>query len=233
MLPTLSIPSPVAPQRGSEPPSSADNSGGEAFAQALQRARGEPKPAHGNAAPAQQRKSVDDGAHARPTQAPRSDDGARPSDEPQRDDGSCTTANSTDAEAPATDTTARGTDTANDAMAAGVPPTIAFDVARLPPAAVEQGRDATLPVDDQASSPAIDGRSAPGRIGARAAAHDLRGAPEASGRPSLREDPTGGNVGESAAQEFHAALESAASDLGAAPTRALHAPAFEQPMAAD
>jgi hypothetical protein len=67
MLPTLTIPSVAPPpQRGSDPANSpaTEGDGGDAFADALQRARGEPKAA-ANESPSKSSKSA--GAHARPT----------------------------------------------------------------------------------------------------------------------------------------------------------------------
>src|SRR5262245_45282975 len=107
MLPTLPIPSAAPPQRGSEPPSNADNQGSDAFAHALQRARGEPRPTHANAERALPRKA--NGAGSQPAHATPARKGNEVSD-PGKDaksDGTTATPPATADEATPIDAAAR------------------------------------------------------------------------------------------------------------------------------
>ena len=90
MFPTLTIPSVAAPpQRGSEPANgpAAEGEGGDAFADALQRAQGEPKPTAVSESRSKPSKSAD--AHARPTRQAQAKSAARETAQQPADDAEC------------------------------------------------------------------------------------------------------------------------------------------------
>ena len=90
MLPTLTIPSAAPPpQRGSEAANSpaAEGEGGDAFADALQRAQGEPKATASNESRSKTSKSAD--AHARPTHQAQAKSPAHEAAQPSTNDAEC------------------------------------------------------------------------------------------------------------------------------------------------
>ena len=237
MLPTLPIPSTVASPRASEPASNADNPGGEAFAQALQRARGEPRPAHGSASPAQPRQATDGGAH--PTSGARSvkQDGASETvDEARSDVGSVVAAAAAaDDDTTSADASARGHDAApgsanaviDATVAPTTPPIFAFDAPRPAAAVADAPRVAPqAAADDDTSAAAIDGHAA-ARSGSRAVAHDLRAAPATPGRLAVRDDRAADDTTVATAQTPHAALERTVTEGGTQAALPMRAATFE------
>jgi len=233
MLPTLTMPSVVPPPRAGEPVSNpaADGEGGAAFANALQRAQGEPKPAHRNEPRAPAPKPAD--ANARATSRAEAPSQAPETAEQPAGDAACGDAVVPGAtgDAAAGDTTPRSDTILDGAFTPPLPAVMAIEVPVAPQAVSEANRsewphaadaeDPALAVDDRAALP----RPSP-RIGG---AHDLRGGPSMPGRATLPNDPAGARDG--ATLPVHAAIEQAAPDAAVATTAAQRSPSFERQAA--
>jgi hypothetical protein len=232
MLPTLTIPSVAPPpQRGSEPAASpaAEGEGGDAFADALQRAQGEPKTAHSNEPRSQASKAAD--AHARPArhahaQSSASEATEQPAGEAARSDAA---ACATTSESVAGDAAPSAPKTAEETLASLAPP-IAIDATVMPRAAIETlHSERPRAAGAEEAALAIDERTAPGRLGSRIdGAHDKRAGASVPGRVTPLDEPTGGRDGAAAALPFRAAIEHATADAAATPAINLGAPAFDR-----
>jgi len=232
MLPTLTIPSVAPPSRAGEPVGNpaAESEGGAAFADALQRAQGEPKPAHGSEARAQAPKPAD--AHARathhaqaPGQAPETTQ--QPAGDAACDDDAVSIATG---ESAAGDATPHSNRIPEDASPQPLPPVLAIETPVTSQGAIEANRSERPRAADAADPELIvDDRAAPGRPSSRiGGTHDLRAAPSMPGRATLPSEAASARDG-AAAGPLHAAIEHAASDdAAAATTAALRAPSFER-----
>ncbi|HSW24847.1 MAG TPA: flagellar hook-length control protein FliK [Burkholderiaceae bacterium] len=223
MLPTLTMPGVAPPPRTSEPGDPvADGEGGAAFADALQRAQREPKPAHGNEPRAQALKPAD--AHSGATRQAQakgqaSETSAQPASDAADGDAAVPSATSEPAAGDATPCSDGILDAA-----------FAFNQVRSSVAAVEAPAAPQAAIEANGSEwpHAADDRAALSRPSSRSGGtHELRGGPSMSGRTTLPNGPASARDGTGAAP-LHAAIEQAAADATAATTAAQRSPSFER-----
>lgn len=234
MLPTLTIPSVAPPPpRGSEPTNSptAEGEGGDAFADALQRAQGGPKLAQGKEPSAQTAKSTDPHArsphHAQAKSVSR-EDAQQPDSEPACSDMPASTPGN---EWIAGDAAAHPAAAADEATTQPTSPVIGIDPLTAPPAAAETSRSeqpCAIDTDTEEPALAIDKLAAPARPNPRVGgAQDQRAGPSIPGHGTLPNEPASGRDA-AVALPLHAAVERTSGETTAAPTGPLRAPSFER-----
>ncbi|HEY6511679.1 MAG TPA: flagellar hook-length control protein FliK [Burkholderiaceae bacterium] len=234
MSPTLTIPSLAPPSRASEAAgnAAADGDGGAAFADALQRAQGEHKPARHQEPRAATPKPADAPARtARPA--------ATPGQPPEAaalpaGDAACgdATGSATDSEPVAADAKPQSGAMPDGATTVPQPPMIVIEppIATRPAIETHFGERARAADTDDAV-PTIDDRAVLTHPSARkGTAHDLRAAPAMPGHATPANEPAGSRDG-APAWSFHTTNEQAAIDAAAATTPGLRAPSFERPAA--
>jgi flagellar hook-length control protein FliK len=232
MLPTLTIPSVPLPHPGSEPPSSADSEGGDAFARLLQRAQSgtEATPTHESRGPAA--KTAD--AHGKAAHHPESKRPARDADpQPPTDQAACgDNAALASHNGPAHDDAAAPSTSASDEAPATRPAlAITVDPALPAMAAIDPNRMTPQPAaDSDDPTRAIDNRLASGRFGVRIGAHDMRSGQPVQARITM---PTDGNTSgdaaaAAAALPAHTTSERTVNDVAALAGTAGRAPSFER-----
>ncbi|HEY6354204.1 MAG TPA: flagellar hook-length control protein FliK, partial [Burkholderiaceae bacterium] len=232
MLPTLSIPSVAPPpQRGSEPASgpAAESEGGDAFADALQRAQREPKTTRTNEPRSQASKAADAQARAaRHAQAksPASEAAQQPADETARGDAAACAITT---ESAAGDGAPSAPMTAEEPPASLAPP-IAIDATVMPRAAIETIHgERPRAADAEETALSIDDRAALNRAGSRINdTRDLRAGPSLPSRVAPQNEPVGELDAPATALALHTALEHAAADAAATPAINQRAPAFDR-----
>jgi len=219
MLPTLTIPSVAPPpQRGSEPASgpAAEGEGNDAFADALQRAQGEPKPAAANESRSKMSKSTD--SQARPTRQVQAKSPAReavqqPADDAESGDAAgCAEVSESSAGAAASRAPETREETTTTSLA---PPPIAIDATMAPQGVIETHNRGERPraADSEDPDLASDDRAPLSRASARSGgAHDLRAGPSTSGRATPQNESVTGRDTAAIAMPLHAAPEHAVAD---------------------
>ena len=234
MLPTLTIPSVAPPpQRGSESANSsgADGDGGDAFADALQRAQGEPKPTTSNESRSKTPKSDD--AHARPTRQAQAKNPVRETAQQPTDDVECrdVTSSAEAGESSAGAAASCAAETRDETTTSSlVPPPIVIDLTMAPQAAVEISRnERPRGVDAEDSDLAIDDRAPLERASAHhGSAHDLRAGAPTPGRMALRNESVMEHETTVSAIPPHAVLEREAADVASTTMTNQRAPAFDR-----
>jgi flagellar hook-length control protein FliK len=238
MLPTLTIPNVAAPpQRGSEPANSpaAEGEGNDAFADALQRAQGEPKPAAASESRSKTSKSTD--SHARSTRQAQAKGPAREAaqqpagDAESADAAGCAEASESSVGATASRTPETREETTATSLAP--PPAFAIDATLAPRAAIEAHRSGRpRAADSEDPDLAIDDRAPFSRANARSGgAHDLRGGPSTSGRPTPQNESATGRDTAAIAMPLHAALEHALADAASTTAANQRVPTFDRQAA--
>jgi flagellar hook-length control protein FliK len=227
MLPTLTIPSVPRPPSSGEPtgPVAAENGSRDGFADALQRAQDEPRPARTHESRPQAPKAADSHARSNPAQAK----GAAPADTATPDDAAATESvvPATTDDAAVVDALTRGTDAGQDAAQGSASPAIVVDAAMaqtmIAANRIAPQRAATDSDDELAS--AIDSHGK--RPASRLAASELRTAQPSHGQTTQPADSTSTREA-TTALPLGAAVERATNEVAAAPVGAPHAPSFER-----
>jgi len=231
MLPTLTIPSVPRPPCNGEPAgaNAADNEGGDAFASALQRAQGEPKPTHAHEPRQQAAKSADAHARARPAHAKgAAHEGTEPQPGGDTATSDCAALATPAADAAAVAAAPRGSDAGEDGVALPAPATIALNSAPTPQATAAAVQPVPPPAADADESvPAIDSRDR--RPASRIAANDVRAAQPSQGQNASPTEPAGAREA-GAALPARATPERADHDAAASPVSATRAPPFERSL---
>lgn len=234
MLPTLTIPSAAPPpQRGSEAANSpaAEGEGGDAFADALQRAQGEPKATASNESRSKTQKSAD--AHARPTHQAQGKSPAHEAAQPSTNDAECEdVASRAEAGVSNAGDAATGAPEIREeaATTALVSPPIVIDVTMAPQAAIEIDRSARARgLDAEDHDLAVDDRAPLGRENARVGtAHDRRAGPSTPGRVAPQNESVTGRDTAASAIPPHAALEREVADAASTKMANQRMPAFDR-----
>jgi len=232
MLPTTPIASIAPPPPSAEPSGCASEpQSNDAFAQALQRAQGEPARANASRAPSPksgdaQSRAAHVAQSGHPTRETSQQTAAEaPTDEAQARDATAarTSTDSTSGDARSRDIGEREEPAIDTASA-----TITVDSGPVPQAAMTLHAIKLPRVDDAAEgAPPTDDRTI-GRNSARIGAHELRAARSAHGLITMPGEGAGERDLLDAAQPLHAALERAASDTIGTPTIQQRVPAFDR-----
>ena len=229
MLPTTPIANIAAPQPSAEPHGCASEpQGNDAFAQALQRAQGEPAAAQPNATRTPAPKSGD--AQGRAAHAPQSRHPTRETTQHRADDAAVcdTTATAPSIEPTSGDALPRDIGEREEAATEPAAATIAVDAALVPQAAMAanvskppragEAAEGALPSDDRTI----------GRTDVHGGARELRGAQAVRGPITLPGETAGERDLLPGSLPLQAALERAAVDTAGTSTFQQRAPSFER-----